>query len=100
MNLCCSSAHATTALGHLARAASVRFLQERGESVCYEIVEVLSLTQRIISQHLKVPRETGWIMGETDGPRTSYGLNPDVLKRFLTLWVGSFSSALVEVDAS
>lgn len=39
-------------------------------------MEVLPLAQSTVSQHLKVLKEAGWIMGETQGPRTCYCLNP------------------------
>ncbi len=115
-NLCCSPAHVETALrdddaqlarlasalGHPARVAIVRFLQKRGECVCGEIVSVLPLAQSTVSQHLKVLKAAGWIMGETDGPRTCYCLNPDALERFQALWADSFafSAALAGPDSA
>jgi len=86
-------ARLASALGHPARVAIVRFLQRRGECVCGEIVDVLPLAQSTVSQHLKVLKEAGWIMGETQGPRTCYCLNPDALERFQTLWADSFALA-------
>jgi ArsR family transcriptional regulator len=90
------------ALGHPARVAIVRFLQERGECVCGEIVDVLPLAQSTVSQHLKVLKAAGWIMGAVDGPRTCYCLNPDALERFQALLNRSFSGSLAcaENDAS
>lgn len=94
-------ARLAAALGHPARVAIVRFLQDKGECICGEIVDVLPLAQSTVSQHLKVLKEAGWIMGETDGPRTCYCINPDALQRFQSLWAGSFAPALlVETDAS
>ena len=78
-------ARLAAALGHPARVAIVRFLHERGECICGEIVEILPLAQSTVSQHLKTLKEAGWIMGETDGPRTCYCLNPDVFNRFREL---------------
>lgn len=93
-------ARLAAALGHPARVAIVRFLQEKGECVCGEIVDVLPLAQSTVSQHLKMLKEAGWIMGETDGPRVCYCLNPDALARFQSLWADSFASSLVGSDAS
>jgi ArsR family transcriptional regulator len=107
-NACCSPSQIATALrdddaqlarlaaalGHPARVAIVRFLQEKGECICGEIVDVLPLAQSTVSQHLKVLKEAGWIMGETDGPRTCYCLNPDALERFQALWAASFAPEL------
>jgi len=73
------------ALGHQARVAIVRLLQERETCICGEIVEVLPLAQSTVSQHLKVLKEAGWIEGEVDGPRMCYGLNRRTLKKFQRL---------------
>lgn len=86
-------ARLASALGHPARVAIVRFLQRRGECVCGEIVDVLPLAQSTVSQHLKVLKEAGWIMGAVQGPRTCYCLNPDALERFQILWADSFALA-------
>ena len=107
--LCCSPAEVATALrdddaqfarlaaalGHPVRVAIVRFLRDKGECICGEIVSVLPLAQSTVSQHLKVLKEASWIMGETDGPRTCYCLNPDALERFQSLWADSFASPLL-----
>lgn len=70
------------ALGHPARVAIVRLLQERQSCLCGDIVGVLPLAQSTVSQHLKVLKESGWIQGEVDGPRVCYCLNPETLARF------------------
>jgi ArsR family transcriptional regulator len=70
------------ALGHPARIAIIRLLQERQTCICGEIVEVLPLAQSTVSQHLKVLKDAGWIQGEVDGPRVCYCLDPDTLRRF------------------
>jgi ArsR family transcriptional regulator, arsenate/arsenite/antimonite-responsive transcriptional repressor len=73
------------ALGHPARVAIVRLLQERQTCICGEIVEVLPLAQSTVSQHLKVLKQAGWVQGEVDGPRVCYCLNPMVLQKFKSL---------------
>ena len=73
------------ALGHPARVAIVRLLKERQSCICGEIVEVLPLAQSTVSQHLKVLKKAGWILGEVDGVRTCYCLNPAALKRLQVL---------------
>lgn len=94
-NLCCSPsdvsnvlqdddaelARLAAALGHPARVAIVRLLKDKGECICGDIVDVLPLAQSTVSQHLKVLKEAGWIMGETDGPRSCYCMNPAALER-------------------
>jgi len=72
------------ALGHPARLAIVRYLAGRSTCTCGDIVDQLPLAQSTVSQHLKVLKDTGFIVGEVDPPRVCYCLNPrtlDELKR-------------------
>ncbi len=78
-------ARLAAALGHPARVAIVRFLQEKGVCICGEIVEVLPLAQSSVSQHLKTLKEAGIVQGETDGPRSCYCVNPAALQRLRVL---------------
>lgn len=68
------------ALGHPARIAIVRILAQRKSCICGEIVEVLPLAQATVSQHLKALKEAGIIIGEVEGPRTCYCINPDAVQ--------------------
>ncbi len=70
------------ALGHPARVAIVRLLQERQSCLCGDIVEVLPLAQSTVSQHLKVLKNAGWIQGVSNGPRVCYCINQEMLARF------------------
>ncbi|MEJ5202805.1 MAG: ArsR family transcriptional regulator, partial [Anaerolineales bacterium] len=57
-----------------------------------EIVELTSLAQSTTSQHLKVLREAGLIIGEIEGPATCYCLNPEGilwLKEQISKWLPS-----------
>jgi ArsR family transcriptional regulator len=75
------------ALGHPARVAIVRQLAaRRGTCTCGEIVDQLPLAQSTVSQHLKVLKDAGLILGEVEPPRVCYCLNEralDELKRAL-----------------
>ncbi len=73
------------ALSHPARVAIVRHLASMGTCICGEIVNVLPLAQATVSQHLKVLKESGFVQGEVDGPRTCYCVNPETVKRFQSL---------------
>lgn len=73
------------ALGHPARVAIVRLLQQKGVCICGEIVEVLPLAQSTVSQHLKTLKDAGLVQGEVDGPRTCYCINPAALERLRSL---------------
>jgi ArsR family transcriptional regulator len=69
------------ALGHPARLAILRYLAERrGSCTCGEIVDQLPLAQSTVSQHLKVLKEAGLIVGEVEPPRVCYCLNEPALE--------------------
>ncbi len=73
------------ALGHPARLAIIRYLADRRTTCsCGEIVSQLPLAQSTVSQHLKVLKDAGLIVGEVEPPRVCYCLNEtalDALKR-------------------
>jgi ArsR family transcriptional regulator len=73
------------ALGHPARVAIVRHLaSRRGTCTCGEIVAQLPLAQSTVSQHLKVLKDAGLIVGDVEPPRVCYCLDErtlDELKR-------------------
>jgi ArsR family transcriptional regulator len=60
------------ALGHPARVRIVRLLLRRRTCSCGELVEQLPFAQSTVSEHLKVLKHAGLIVGEIDGPRTCY----------------------------
>lgn len=68
-------ARVVKALGHPARVRIVEYLAARDRCVCGRIVEVLSLAQSTVSQHLKVLKEAGLIRGEVEGLSICYCLN-------------------------
>lgn len=76
------------ALGHPMRIRILRILLEREECVCGELVSRLPLAQSTVSQHLKVLREAGLVVGEIDGPRTCYCASPERLERVKVLLGG------------
>src|SRR5574343_1822689 len=70
------------AMSHPARIAILKILAQKNECICGQIVEVLPLAQSTVSQHLKELKEAGLIKGETDGPRSCYGINWSRLEHF------------------
>jgi len=69
------------ALGHPARLAIVRYLAGRhGRCTCGDIVEQLPLAQSTVSQHLKILKDAGLIIGEVEPPRVCYCLNEQALE--------------------
>ena len=87
------------ALGHPARVRIMRLLLSRDACYCGELVEELPLAQATISQHLKVLRDAGLIVGEIEGLRTSYCPSRDRLVELHEL-VGRLLDEGVEVDTS
>jgi ArsR family transcriptional regulator len=73
------------ALGHPHRIAILRFLKACDACVCGGIVDHLPIAQSTVSQHLKKLKEAGWILGEVEGPRTCYCINPHALRTFRDL---------------
>ncbi len=74
------------ALGHPARVQIVRLLARRSSCLCGDIVDELPLAQSTVSQHLNVLKQAGVIIGEIDGPRVCYCLNPITMSRIRALF--------------
>ena len=67
------------ALGHPARLRILRLLARRKACICGEIVDELPLSQSTVSQHLRVLKDAGLIVGEVEGPAVCYCLAPGAL---------------------
>lgn len=65
------------ALGNPVRFQIMETLAERQVCMTYEIVQTTPLAQSTVSQHLKVLRDAGLILGEIEGPATCYCINPE-----------------------
>lgn len=70
------------ALGHPARVAIVEHLRAVDRCVCGQIVDIFPLAQSTVSQHLKILKDSGIVIGEIEGPRTCYCLDKALLERF------------------
>jgi ArsR family transcriptional regulator len=73
------------AVAHPARVRILRLLLRRKACVCGEIVDQLPLAQSTVSQHLKILKQSGLILGEVDGPKVCYCINPQRLKELKQL---------------
>ncbi len=80
------------ALGHPVRVRIVRILAQRRACVCGELVDALPLAQSTVSQHLKILKEAGLILGQIDGPRVCYCLSPEAIERLHAL-IGALRGA-------
>jgi ArsR family transcriptional regulator len=67
------------ALGHPARVNIVRMLHGKQACIGCDIVEEIGLAQSTISEHLRILKAAGIIIGEIERPRICYSLNPKSL---------------------
>lgn len=70
------------ALSHPARIRIVEHLKAVDRCICGEIVKILPLAQSTVSQHLKILKAAGLVLGEIEGPRTCYCLDKRKLELF------------------
>lgn len=74
------------ALAHPARVKVVETLLRRQTCIGCDIVEEIGLAASTTSEHLRILKEAGLIVGEIARPRVCYSLNPTAvqpLRRFL-----------------
>jgi ArsR family transcriptional regulator len=69
-------ARVARALGHPARVAIVRALLRRRTCIGCDLVEEIGLAASTTSEHLRILKEAGIIVGEIVRPRVCYSLNP------------------------
>lgn len=72
------------ALAHPARIKVMCLLSQR-TCISGDLVDELGLAQSTVSQHLKVLRDAGLILGEIQGPATCYSTNQAMLRRLRML---------------
>jgi ArsR family transcriptional regulator len=76
------------AVGHPARAQILHLLLEKEACIAGDVFARIPLAQSTISQHLKVLRQSGLIVGCQDGTRVCYCVDRTVLIRFKRLVTG------------
>ena len=67
----------------------MRLLLARDACYCGQLVDELALAQATVSQHLKVLKDAGLIVGEIEGLRTCYCASRDRLAELHELLGGS-----------
>jgi len=67
------------ALAHPARLNIVRVLHRRQRCIGCDIVKEIGLAQSTTSEHLRILKAAGVIVGEIERPRVCYSLNPRAL---------------------
>lgn len=68
------------ALGNPVRFQIMETLAQLQTCMTHEIVDTTPLAQSTVSQHLKVLREAGLVLGEVEGPATCYCLDADGIR--------------------
>lgn len=74
-----SIATVAKALAHPARVTIIRFLLSRPGCIGGDIVEEVGLAQSTVSEHLRILKASGLVVGTIERPRICYSLNPSVL---------------------
>lgn len=70
------------ALGNEARLEIYSFLKQYKGCMTAQLVDHLPLAQSTISQHLKVLKDAGIVIGEIHGTSTNYCIDRDLMKRY------------------
>lgn len=60
----------------------MKFLLTHPGCITGDIVDHLPISQATVSQHLKVLRDAGWVIGNTEGPAVCYCLDNEKVKWF------------------
>ena len=82
------------ALSHPARIQIIRLLVSKKTCIGGDIVDVVGLAQSTVSEHLRILKASGIIIGEITRPRVCYSLNPLRLNHFK-----DFLGLLLDSDA-
>jgi len=72
------------ALGNPIRFEILKFLVTHPGCITGDLVAYLPIAQATVSQHLKVLREAGWIVGNVEGPARCYCLDAENVTWFRT----------------
>ena len=70
------------ALSHPVRIQIIRLLLSKKTCIGGDIVDVVGLAQSTVSEHLRILKASGIIIGEITRPRVCYSLNPLRLNHF------------------
>ncbi len=86
------------ALGHPARIKILNYLEK--ESCCYtgDLLDVLSLAQSTISQHLKELKKAGLIQGEVNPPKIKYCIHQKNWEKAKALFQAFFEKHIAKTN--
>jgi len=83
------------ALSHPARIQIIRLLLSKKTCIGGDIVDVIGLAQSTVSEHLRILKASGLIIGEITRPRVCYSLNLPRLRPF-----NDFLGLILDSDAT
>lgn len=78
-------AETARALSHPARIRIVRLLLARERCIGGDIVDEIGLAQSTVSEHLRILKEAGIVVGEIERPRVCYSLSSERLSELARL---------------
>ena len=78
-------AQVAKALAHPARVQIIEFLLSRPGCIGGDIVDEVGLAQSTVSEHLRILKASGLVVGTIERPRICYSLDPSVLAPLHTL---------------
>jgi len=87
------------ALAHPARVRIIGFLLSRPGCIGGDIVDEVGLAQSTVSEHLRILKASGLVMGTIERPRICYSLNPSALAPLQGL-IGAIASRPAEGEAA
>ncbi len=86
------------ALAHPARIQIIRLLMEKKSCIGGDIVGEVGLAQSTVSEHLRILKSAGIIIGEIERPRVCYSVNAGRLLPFANFLNSVFESKLQSGD--
>ncbi|MFC3027873.1 MULTISPECIES: ArsR/SmtB family transcription factor [Roseomonadaceae] len=87
------------ALAHPARVRIIAFLLSRPGCIGGDIVDEVGLAQSTVSEHLRILKASGLVVGTIEHPRICYSLDPSVLVPLRGL-IGAIASRAVGEEAA
>ena len=81
-----------SALSHPARIAILKFLAQKNDCICGDLVAELPLAQSTVSQHIKELKKVDLIKGEIEGVKTCYCINWDTIEKVIAEFGSLFNN--------
>ena len=69
-------------LSHPVRLQLLKILAARADCICGDVVEIGTLSQATVLNHLRALKQAGFVEGELEGSKRCYWINSDTLQTF------------------